>query len=290
MKHEFGVALVALALAACSAQDDGIGDPTFEQLDAQGVETQAIDGDLIAEGEDEDEGIMVHEDQIARIIHDGGEVKFLVAIDGPAAGEVTMVEQYAPDEDGMLHVRSESLTPLETFLELTDSTVPVPQALLDSEPGVAVQLAVGRDAVTSLDEPVQATIGSLTSETKPQAWSAAYMCSEGQTSAQFLNEICSIDPWWDQLFCHNGTWYSVTDNANGYVNWARGRTLACGANGKMRHSYKFGGIWYHYSEHTIPSGNVHYTTKTPITNLRRKVRHRRTASGFVRAATQFHRF
>ncbi len=290
MKHIFGTALVGLCLTACTMSDDGTADPDFDALQTEDeAELEAIDDTLVAD-EDFDNAIEVNEEVIATILREGGDVTYYVDVDGPVAGEVTMNERFWPDEDGMLNVPDESLSPLETFLDLTDFSVPVPQALLDSEPDVAAQLATGRNTVTSLDEPVHATIGALTSEIRVQQWDTVVMCNQGGTSSMFANEICTIDSWWDQTYCHNGTWHGVTDYSSNFVNWTRGRTLACGANGRTRHWYKFGGIWYKKHTQHVPSGWLIYSTKTPITKLKRRVEHNRTGSGFVRGVSQFHRF
>ena len=87
-------------------------------------------------------------------------------------------------------------------------------------------------------------------------------------------------------YCHNGTWHSVTDDWD-YVHSSRSITLACGANGKVRHYYKFGGIWYEVSDPTIPAGEMWQWRYTGAATLRRKITHSRTGNGFVRGASWF---
>ncbi len=111
--------------------------------------------------------------------------------------------------------------------------------------------------------------------------------AEGTTSAVFAAEICPFTDW-DKDVCHNGTWHSVSDYSDPWwSHWSRSRTLACEHNGRARHYYRFGGIWYETIDGSIPPNNVYVFTKESGSLLPRAINHCRTSDGFVRGSSHF---
>jgi hypothetical protein len=278
-------ALACLVLAACDPEST---DPEALELD----DAEAID-DLSAEpedGEEIDDAIEVSQRELARIELEHGEVVFFEDVDGPAAGELTMLEKAWPDDEGHLTLLPER-SPLATFIALTSPDVPVPQAILASElDGAVLERASARLVVDQLEEPAHASIDRLAADIQPQAWWGPDMCNEGTTSAVFAAEICSLDWWWDTTVCHNGTWHSVTDYSANWAHWSRSRTLACITNGRARHLYRVGGVWYEAIDGSIPPNNVYVYTRSATNLLPRAITHSRTHSGFVRGSSHFRDF
>jgi hypothetical protein len=279
------------ALVACAESTDPETD-AFASVDEHPDEL-AVEGEVTDDDEEIEGAIEVNQEELARIELEHGEVVFLVDVDGPEAGEVTMVEKARPDEEGRLTLLPGDRSPLETFLALTSSDVPVPEALLASERDndATFERAATRLVVDRLDEPARVSLDRLQAELEPQYWWGPAMCAEGTTSAVFANEICTIDDWTDTTYCHNGTWFEVTDTGDPYWrHMSRSRTLACGSNGRARHYYRFGGVWYKPIDSEIPPDNVYVFSRTTANLLPRKITHSRTFSGFVRGASHFHKF
>lgn len=203
-------------------------------------------------------------------------------------GSLNAIEISRPNSAGELRGMAGDRSPLDEFLITTPSTVPVPRALLASEAAGPVRdRALLRPQVERL---TAAVVGlpeaQLINVTTALGNSTSY-CT-GTTSASFLASVCSLTNW-DVDFCHNGTWFSVTDevgSSNKKRN-SRGYTLACGANGRQRQYYKAGGIWYKPIDEAIPSGQLWRITKHGNWALARAVTHSRTAAGFVRASSHF---
>jgi hypothetical protein len=250
-----------LMAAACAVDSDDLDDPSVDDAELE-------------------EAIPVEGDEIARIALASGEVVFYTM---PHDGGVAMFTRTIPDADGRMTVMTGDRSPLATYLALTRDDVPVPRALLDSAVEDADRERAERRVVTR--SPVTA-VGELTDDTPSVETSPATMCNQGTTSAAFANEICSLYGGYDVSFCHNGTWHSVTDGWSS-TNVSRGITLACGANGKVRHYYKFGGIWYKPLDVNVPSGEMWESHIVGTTDLDRRITHSRTASGFVRGASWF---
>jgi hypothetical protein len=216
-------------------------------------------------------------EEIARIQLAQGEVVYYAL---PDTGEVAMLVKSIPDDQGRMTVLDEDLSPLEAYLALTAAEVPVPRALVAAGDG---SVPAGRVVA---DELVVAVANELSIGGTTALASNAQMCNEGTTSGSFHAQICSLNGWYDVTFCHNGTWHSVTDEWND-VYRSKSITLACNANGRIRHYYKFGGIWYEVVDEAIPSGQMWQWTYDGNIPLRRKITHSRTASGFVRGASWF---
>lgn len=201
---------------------------------------------------------------------------------------VIAIEISRPDSAGVIRGLAVERSALDEYLTTTPASVPVPRALLASEAAGPVRdRALQRTIVESLPGPVTGLPQTqLTSQVTPignvNQWCA------GTTSASFAADVCTRTNW-DVDFCHNGTWFSVTDDVsyNNRRRDSRSRTLACGANGRVRHYYKFGGIWYETRDETIPSNQMWRVTKEGSSALARAITHSRTASGFVRGASHF---
>ena len=192
MKNTIALSLLSVALVACdSAEDPAFPDPDRVENSTE-LEESTEDIDLRDDGMEPVDAVEVTQVEIARITLDSAEVTFLVDVDGPEAGQLTMSETAWPDEDGMVTSRVGELTPLQAYLALTDDDVPVPVALLEGEDEATLVAAEGREHTDRLDDPISARPGDLL-ESAPESWSAAFMCSEGTTSQQFLDEICSMD-------------------------------------------------------------------------------------------------
>lgn len=295
MKRTIATALLSLAVVGCDSAEEGeFTGPDRAELAAE-IEESTEDLDLRDDGLEPVDAIEVTQVEIARIEIDSGEVVFHVAADGPAAGQLTMTETLWPDEDGMVTPRVGDRSPLQAFLALTDEEVPVPVALVESEDDeAALTAAAQREHTDLISDPISARPRDLLASA-PEAWSAVFMCSEGTTSGQFLDEICSRDSDWNRRYCHNGSWSSVTDTSGSLrVDWSRSRTLACQVNGRVRHYYK-AGLWYKEKDHTVPLHNVStITAKNGAFPYLRKITHNSVLAGygigFVRGYSTFRRF
>jgi hypothetical protein len=295
--------LVAALLAACvseppadlPASEEAASGPSASPPASpatSGVEQEAAIADP------DDDAIPVASREIARVRLFYGELVYSVSAEGEPddAGElmsrtpaVQMLELSRTDSAGQTFEVAGERSPLDTYLATTPSTVPVPRALLDSEDSTEVRgRALARPIVEALSAPVQGLARlDLVSVITPVASSAPW-CS-GTTSASFAADVCPLNNW-DVDYCHNGTWHSVTDGvgSSNKKRWSRGRTYPCGANGRVRHYYKSGGLWYKPIDEPVPSNTLMRSTRKGSWALQRKVTHSRTASGFVRAASHFH--
>lgn len=290
------IALSCFSLSGCLSedQDDELGlGSEGEDFGSESLESPAAaDSELEAELRN---AVKVHQEELARIEIENGEIVFFVDVDGPAEGQVTMLEALRPDENGNFSGLVEELSPLEAFVKLTEGDVPVPQALFESEEeALALELVGARPLTANGSQSVPAAEDRLSAVVEPLQWSAVRMCNEGGTSREFKDEICPIYEHWTLNFCHAGTWHSVTDDTgtSNKSEWAQSQTLACNANGRVRHYYKFWGVWYEGLDNPIPSGNLYrYRTKGKTTvKLHRAIKHSRTASGFVRGTSSFFAF
>lgn len=205
-----------------------------------------------------------------------------------AAPSITVLKRSRPDAAGKMYGLVGERSPLETYLIITPATAPVPRLLVSTEPSQAIRdRAAGRTLVDQLSAPVAGLPqAALAAYTAPFASANTY-CT-GTTSAAWAADICTLTNW-DVDYCHNGTWYSVTDSvgSSNKKRNSRGVTLGCGANGRVRHYYKAGGIWYKPIDEMLPSGQIWQTDKNGNWALQRAITHSRTASGFVRASSHF---
>lgn len=293
--------MTATGLAACvadsteSVEATGTGDSTTA---APPAETLAETTSALTSAE-EAAAIPVASTEIARVLLFYGDLVYYA----PAAQEpsdtagtpptssvrpVISLEISRPDSAGRVRGLVEKSSALDEYLTATPATVPVPRALLASEgPGPVRDRALQRPIVESLPGPVTGLPElQLTSQTVALG-SVSDWCTGG-SSASFAADVCTRTNW-DVDFCHNGTWASVTDDvgSSNKRRDSRSRTLACGANGRVRHYYKSGGIWYKPIDETIPSNQMWRWTKWGNWALARAITHSRTASGFVRGASHF---
>lgn len=226
--------------------------------------------------------------QLARVALYYGELVYYATADGLA---VMSVESSEPTSSGELAGLARDASVLDSYLSVTSAATPVPRLLVVNEPSEAIRArAAGRVVV----EAISATViglpkAQLTGVVTPLG-SVTEWC-QGTTSASFAADVCTRNNW-DVDFCHNGTWFSVNDGVgwSGRKQWSRSRTLACGANGRVRHYYKFGGVWYEPIDEPIPSGSLRRWTMQGNSRLAREITHSRTASGFVRGASHFRDF
>jgi len=250
-------------------------------------EAATADEDARIAGAPEDGATPIPKDELAQLTLPAGDLTFYAI---PAIESVALREVSRPGRGGELVEVSGDRSPLGVFLAFTDAATPVPRALVEASDDAALRdRARARGLVEYLPEPIAAvgvdadalagTIANTSNQTQ---------CNEGTTSPSFAAEVCPLTVW-EINFCHNGTWYSVTDE----VGWAnrkrdtRSRTLACGANGHVKHQYKFGGVWYTPIDEAVPSGQRWRWDVDGNTALARKITHSRTASGFVRGSSHF---
>jgi hypothetical protein len=229
--------------------------------------------------EDPFDAIELERDEIAKIELPNGELVFST----DEHGGVGMLAISRPDAGGMLAMIDPALTPLDAYLTYTDDATPIPSALVGGEPA----RARGREIVDQLDEPIAA--GDLVPDVDLVYWYGPDMCAEGGTSEVFADEICTITNG-DIDFCHNGTWHSISDDTGpSNEQWAsRSYTLACSGNGRARHYYKSGLIWYKPVDITIPVNNMFSWTYTGVWPLQRVITHSRYSNiGFVRGSSHF---
>jgi hypothetical protein len=272
-----GLAAVLL-LASCVGNDLPPDQPDEEAT---------ADEDARVAGEPAEDAVAVPKVELAQLTLPDGDLTFYAV---PALGSVALREVSRPGRGGELTEVSGDRSVLASFLAFTAETTPVPRALVEaSDDAVLRDRATRRGLVDALAAPLPA-VGVDTSgvATTISNTSNAAMCNEGVTSPSFAEEVCPLTVW-DVNFCHNGTWYSVTDE----IGWdnrrrnSRSRTLACGANGRVRHQYKFGGVWYEPIDEGVPSGERWRWDHEGNGALARKIIHSRTASGFVRATSHF---
>ncbi len=237
----------------------------------------------------EEEAAAILQEEVATIALDDGDIRFSVDMEGEEAGSVTVLERIRPDKDGTMRIHASEGSALEIFLDHTSEDTPVPTALVAEESDeTLLARASQREEVDFLSQ----TVDSILEQPPAIARATnAQMCAEGTTSGSFWSQVCSLDDHWTKNFCHNGTWHSVTDESGSShkSEWIRGRTLACGANGRVRLYYKGLG-WRKHLDTSVPSGTSITATRKASTKRQRKATHSRTASGFVRATTDFYRF
>lgn len=277
------LSMAALVVAAGCVDPEG-SEPLEESLGA--TVAAVTDAEL-------ESAVPVASTPLARVVLSFGDILFQSSLepnpDGTTSSPaIAMLEQARPDSAGKLALLAGDRSPLETYLLVTPSTTPVPRLLIATEPSQTIRdRAATRPVVEAISGPITGLPAlALASVTQPLASASSY-CS-GTTSASFAADICTLTNW-EVDFCHNGTWTSVTDSvsANNKKRKSRGYTLACGANARMRHYYKFWGVWHKPIDVTIPSNDIWRMTQNGNWALERAVKHSRTASGFVRASSHF---
>lgn len=267
-KMSIWLLLCAQAFTAC-ALDEPENEVPVEEAASESEEERVLETEILAEVD------LGH-----------GQLVFEIVTSGPFAGELSMSETSIPDKSGAVRVPEQTRSLLERYLMATPSDTPIPAALVENEPRENIlERTIGRPIVERMDHTIAgvASTGPVLSGA-----TAAQMCAEGTTSASFAAQVCSTNSSASLKFCHNGTWHSVTDDSNGFKAWStRSLTLACYANGRVKHRKKFG-AWYTTKDRTIPSGQLHqHTDDGNIFPRRRDIKHWRTASGFVRGASFF---
>lgn len=126
MKHRTLTLVTLLSLASSACAVDGVD---TDELDL--AEAEELDDELVDDGLEIENAIEVNQQELARIEVEHGAVVFLVDVDGPDAGSVTMLEELQPDAEGVFTSIAGERTALQTFLVLTAADVPVPEALVD---------------------------------------------------------------------------------------------------------------------------------------------------------------
>lgn len=281
--------LISLVSVSALAMAAGCIDPGGAELEGESVSTAAA---AVTDAELES-AIPVASTTLARVVLSIGDIVFRSSLEQDPNGTasaptITMLEQARPDSAGKLALLSGDRSPLETYLLVTPSSTPVPRLLLSTEPSQAIRdRAAGRAIVEQLTAPITGLPAlALAAATQPLAAAASY-CTGG-SSASWAADVCTLTNW-DVDFCHNGTWYSVTDEvgSSNKKRKSRGYTLGCGANSRVRHYYKLWGVWHKPIDETLPSNQIWRTTQNGNWALQRAITHSRTASGFVRASSHF---
>lgn len=236
------------------------------------VEPDVVESDVV------EDGVPVAREEIARVRMGEGEITYFELVDGSVAVRDTTLR-------GVLS--NDERSPLEMYLAITPPSAAVPRALLEIETSPEIVAGAGaRTIVHRVPITTTAVIGDIVSPTPIEA--AGNYCA-GTTSQSWLDEICTLTNW-DVNFCHNGTWYSVSDEvgSSNKKHSSRSVTLGCGANGRVRHNYWFWGVKYNPIDETTPSGQVTQWTHYGGTSLERQIVHSRTTdSSFVRASSHF---
>ena len=247
-------------------------------------EAATADEDAREAGEPAENAIEIPKLELAQLVLPAGDLTFYSI---PAIDSIGVREVSRPGRDGALTEVSGDRSPLAVYLAYTAASTPVPRALVEFSDDTELRArAMARGMVESLPAPIAAVDVQVDALYSPT--SNAEQCAEGVTSPSFAAEVCTMTNW-EIDFCHNGTWYSVTDEV-GWSNRKRdslSRTLACYANGRVRHQYKFGGVWYEPIDEAIPSGERWRWEIDGNSALARKIIHSRTASGFVRGSSHF---
>ncbi len=298
MKLVWMMAVAATGLIACG--DGSAGEQEERAILEELTPEQRGDEEaaLRAATADEDDGVVVvPKEEIARVITFFGELVYYSAPGEPSEGTGTppasapavMSKQSSrPGTSGIAYGMRGERSPLDEYLTVTPASAPVPRRLLDSEPpGPVRDRALQRRIVETMTAPVTALPQAQLASVTVQLGNVNQWC-QGTTSASFAADVCPFTNW-QVDFCHNGTWYSVTD-AVGSSNKKRKSlswTLACGANGRVRHYYSVGGIWYKPVDEPIPSNTLDGWQYDGNWELKRKITHSRTASGFVRGSSHF---
>lgn len=297
MKLVWMMAAAATGLIACGEGSSGEKEEgaILEEMTPEERGDEAPVGQAAA---DEDDGVVVVPSTvIARVITFFGELVYYSApgepndVPGapPSSGRVVMSKQSSrPGTSGIAYGMRGERSPLDEYLTVTPASAPVPRALLASEPpGPVRDRALQRTIVEAMTSPVTALPQAQLASATMQLGNVNQWC-QGGSSASFAADVCTLTNW-DVDFCHNGTWYSVTDQVGSSnkrrksLSW----TLACGANGRVRHYYSAGGIWYKVADEAIPSNTLDGWQYNGDIALKRKITHNRTAAGFVRASSHF---
>ena len=245
------------------------------------------DEDAREAGDPVEDAIEIPKIELAQLVLPAGDLTFYSI---PAIDSVGVREVSRPGRNGELTEVSGDRSPLAVYLAYTTASTPVPRALVEVSDDAELRArAMARGLVEALPASIAAVGVEVDGLDGPVAnASNAEQCAEGGTSPSFAAEVCTMTNW-EIDFCHNGTWYSVTDEV-GWSNRKRdslSRTLACYANGRVRHQYKFGGVWYEPIDEAIPSGERWRWEIDGNSALARKIIHSRTASGFVRGSSHF---
>lgn len=299
MKLVWMMAAAATGLIACAEPSPG-GEPGEENalLEEMTPEQRGGEAAALRAAADEDDGVVVVPSTvIARVITFFGELTYYSApgeqsdVTGtpPASAPVVMSKQSSrPGTGGIAYGMRGTRSPLDEYLTVTPASAPVPRKLLASEPpGPVRDRALQRTIVETMTAPVTALPQAQLASVTAQLGNVNQWC-QGTTSASFASDVCTITNW-DVDVCHNGTWYSVTDSVGSSNKKRRSLswTLACGANGRVRHYYSAGGIWYKVVDEQIPSNTLDGWQYNGDWALKRKITHSRTASGFVRGSSHF---
>lgn len=299
MKLVWMMAAAATGLIACGEGPSGEAEERaiLEELTPEERGEVASEGVNAAADDEDPDVIAVPSTVIVRVITFFGELVYYstpgeqsdVPGTPPASAPRVMSKQSSrPGSSGIAYGMLGERSPLDEYLTVTPASAPVPRALLNSEPpGPVRDRALQRTIVATMSAPVTALPQAQLASVTVQLGNVNQWC-QGGSSASFAADVCTITNW-DVDFCHNGTWYSVTDQV-GSSNKRRNSlswTLACGANGRVRHYYRAGAFWYKVVDEAIPSNTLDGWQYEGDWALRRKITHNRTASGFVRASSHF---
>lgn len=124
----------------------------------------------------------------------------------PALNEVAYTEvlESTSDSSSELKVDERNSSPVSAFLELTDTSDPIPEILVElddsSDDDYVVRLLRDRDVVDSLD-PVGGQRAEFELETAPAA-AAVWTCFNGGLNV-FKDAYCTD---WDISYCDSGAW------------------------------------------------------------------------------------
>ena len=221
------------------------------------------------------ESVPLEREEIARVRVGEAEIVYFALSDGSVAVRDSTVR-------GALSTGDRS--PLEDYLEITAPSAAVPRALLAIESSAEIkERAATRRVVDRVLAPTLAVIADV----EPPLALNGYCV--GGSSQSWASEVCPATNW-DVDFCHNGTWYSVSDEvgSSNKKHSSRSVTLGCGANGHVKHHYWFWGVRYTPIDETTPSGTVVTWSHYGGWSLERQVVHSRTTDdSFVRAASHF---
>ncbi len=216
-----------------------------------------------------------------------GQLEFVAV---PELGEVGLVETY-PVERG-LRFTTEDVDPLELYLALAPSDLPVPQALMwhAEDP----ELAAGRALVDHLAEPVLITDEAVALLSKLPDYPQNHFCgSDGQG---FFEVVCNSYDTSGINFCESGDWHSVIRNSysGGWQKKKKQSAIIGSCNTSVSVKLRYRGLcgfsycWKNASSYTVAYGKSSGKIYSGAVKRRRRNEYNRNDSGYFRAHTSFY--
>ena len=216
-----------------------------------------------------------------------GQLEFVAL---PELGEVGVVESF-PVEHG-LRFTTEDVDPLELYLALAPSDLPVPQALMWNAEDP--ELAAGRMMVDRMVEPVLITEEAVAFLSKIPDYPTNHFCGADRQDA--FEVVCNSYNTGGINFCESGNWYSVIRNSysGGWQKKKKQSAIIGSCNTSVSVKLRYRGLcgfsycWKNASSYTVGYGKSSGNVYNGAVKRRRRNEYSRNDSGYFRAHTSFY--